>query len=250
MKIIILKFLQVINNYAQTLLVVTTIIGLVLVLQQLTEFSKQNETLHTQSELLRKTLIQSYRPIGYIMQINKEIPTKKIIELPPTGRKDKFSFVYRQLLINEGSGVLVNIGHLYFITKEKENFRKKFLEGEYDSTVIKFDGRYDYSRRQTLLPKDTAEVVIGYDDIEFEDEYNVYVLLFYEDQEGNLYDTENILNIKFGPTSIVNDRVKANLQSLFTNNIYNDYTESEKMNLINIIKDYHHPMWKYITVKK
>lgn len=238
------------NEYSPLLMVIVTVIGLLFVILQLKEFGKQNETLNSQSELLRKTLIQSFRPIGYINQINIGAPKLRVIDYPPSGRNDKFSFVYKQHLVNEGAGVLVNIGHLYYLTKERVNFREGFLSGDYDSTEIRFDGRIDNSRRQTLLPKDTNEVIIAYHNIEFAEKYNIYLLHFYEDQDGNLYDTEVDINFDFEPPHIKNDRLFAELKSVFTNNIYHAYTETEKSNLVNIIKKYNHPLWKYFTIKE
>lgn len=243
MKQFIRKIIKLFNEYSSSIIALATVIGLLLVIPQINEFNEQNE-------LLKRTLVQSYRPIGFITQINKPNTHIRVIGLPPEGKKDKFTFTYNQSIINEGSGLLVNIGHLYYISKEKINFRKNFLNHEYDSTEIKFDGRFDYSRRTTLLPKDTGHVVLRFDDISFEDEYNIYLLFFYEDQDGNLYDTENNLNLTFEPTTIENNRIKANLKTLFTNNFYNAYSISQALELIDLLKSYNHPLWKYFSLKE
>ena len=244
------KIFEGINKYSSTLLVLTAIVGLYFVVQQLDEFNKQNQTLYRQSELLRKTLIQSYRPLGYIMQINPDVPDKKIIQGIEGERKDKYSFRYHQSLVNKGSGILVNIGHIYYISKEKIDFRSKFLNGDYDSSMIHFDGRHDYTRRHTLHLNDTNSVWIAFKDIEFAEEYNIYILLFYEDQDGNLYDTLNKLNLQYGPTSIVNNSVKAKIKNVYTNNVYHAYSENENKQLINAMRSLNHPMWKYFTIKE
>jgi len=239
----ILKIIKLFNEHSTAIIAIATIVGLFLVIPQINEFNEQNE-------LLRRTLLQSYRPIGYITQINKPNTDIRVIGLPPEGKKDKFTFTYDQSLINEGSGLLVNIGHLYFISKERVDFRKKFLNHDYDSTEIRFDGRWDYTRRTTVLPKDTGLVVVRFNDISFEDEYNIYILFFYEDQDGNVYDTENKINLTFNPTTIENERVRAHLRTLSTNNFYNAYSNSQALELLDLLKGYNHPLWKYFTIKE
>jgi len=87
-------------------------------------------------------------------------------------------------------------------------------------------------------------------DISFEDEYNIYILFFYEDQDGNVYDTENKINLTFNPTTIENERVRAHLRTLSTNNFYNAYSNSQALELIDLLKGYNHPLWKYFTIKE
>ena len=89
-----------------------------------------------------------------------------------------------------------------------------------------------------------------FDEISFEDEYNIYILFFYEDQDGNVYDTENKLNLTFSPTTIENERVRAHLRTLSTNNFYNAYSNSQASELIDLLKSYNHPLWKYFTIKE
>src|SRR3990170_5382462 len=108
----ILKIIKLFNEHSTAIIAIATIVGLFLVIPQINEFNEQNE-------LLRRTLLQSYRPIGYITQINKPNTDIRVIGLLLEGKKDKFTFTYDQSLINEGSGLLVNIGHLYFISKER-----------------------------------------------------------------------------------------------------------------------------------
>ena len=228
------------SHIANIVIAITAILGLIYVYLQLDLFYSQTDTLN-------KSLIQSYRPIGFITFIDPGEKWDVGIEFLKGGKKEKLSFLYRPSMINKGNGILVNIGHMYYITKEAIEFRKKLLDKELVKEEIHFDWKYDYVRGDALLPNDTADVNIRFDNIEFEEQYYVYIIAFYEDQDGRLYDTVNKTFMKFSPTFWKEDRMRTSLTRANITNKFNAYSEIEKSILIEIIKERKHTMADYFT---
>lgn len=241
--------LKKLSYIANIIIAITAIVGLVYVLIQLQLFIDQNKTLQTQTETLNESLLQSYRPLGHIAFIDPEDKGRVAIDVPPEGRKEKLSFIFRPILINKGNGVLINIGHIYYITKEQIEFRNNLINNKIGLEDILFDWKYGYSRREALLPNDQVTVSVRFDDIEFEDEYYLYILSFYEDQDGNLYDTENRNVMKFNPPILVEDRMMPHLKEIYMSNVYHKYNQLEKEKLFKIIEAREHPMVNYFSNK-
>ena len=223
--------LKYFSELATIVLAITAIAGLVFVYIQIEKFSEQNENLKTQSEVLHKTLIQSYRPLGFIKFIDPELPPDQIrVTTLRLGRKDRWSFQFEPTLTNKGNGILVFIGHIYFISKTPISFRDSLLNNSLKLEDIKTDGVYGYSRRGALLPNDSVELTVRYDEIEFSNEYHLYILALYEDQDGNLYDTESIHTFKFDEPTFNGDRFLASIKSVLQVCKFNVYTNVEKQN--------------------
>lgn len=226
---------------ANIVVAVTAILGLIYVYFQLNLFQEQTDTLN-------KSLIQSYRPLGFIFYNDPEGKGRHVIEYLNEGKKEKLSFIFRPSMVNKGSGVLVNIGHIYYITTEAINFRQKLLNRDSVIDDIHFDWRYNYTRRDAVLPSDKIEVSVRLDEIEFESQYYLYIMAFYEDQDGQLYDTVSKTVMNFGETYWETERMRTKFESALTTNQFNKYDETEKLKLIEMFKEKKHPIVDYFTM--
>lgn len=227
-----------------------TLLGFFVIILQMCEFRTQNESLQEQSELLNRSLLQTYRPIGWVSNINPESPLETYesfkVEwfsknIPP---KDSISIWYKPYLINEGSGVLVYLGHLYYVTDEEYSFRERIQKELIDVNQIRFDWNYSRSRQQSILPKHHRIINMKALDLDKKPYYYLYSLTLYEDQDGNLYDTENLLYFE---TEFNKETNKINISKTYTHDVYSAYSDEEKSILINLIKKRGHPMVKYFS---
>jgi hypothetical protein len=86
------------------------------------------------------------------------------------------------------------------------------------------------------------------DNIDLREKYYFYALIFYEDQDGNLYDTEHMLY--FEPENKINHDKKivgGGIQKEIHHDVYNSYTQTEKEKLLSFIRERDHPMIQYFS---
>lgn len=167
---------------------VTSIVGVMLVSGELKELTKQNA-------YLEQTLRQTYRPLGvvsYSTALDEQLAKWTVAPGNTTGT---FGFLAEPFLHNEGKGVLSYLGVLTYFAGEQLAFRKLLLEGKLDTII--FDGRLPYSRRKPIRPGQAEDYKIVGNQLPLRSEYFVYTLLLYEDQDGNLYDTERLDHFTF-----------------------------------------------------
>ena len=74
--------------------------------------------------------------------------------------------------------------------------------------------------------------------------YYLYTLTLYEDQDGNLYDTETIVYFELEYNI---DLHKLNITKQHVHDIYSAYSDEEKSILLNLIKKREHPMGDYFS---
>lgn len=232
-----------------------TILGFVIIIIQLQQFYEQNETLKKQTELLKQSLVQTYRPIGVISYFppNKESENYEYLKIDgkinPKTLKGSASIIFTPFLINKGNGVLVYIGHLYYVSDIEYSFRQRIFNGLLNPDDVQFDWNYSRSRQETLLPNEKPRrIPMRMDDIEIREKYYFYSLILYEDQEGNLYDTEHMLYFEAGKKiDDENTIVAGEIQKAIHRDVYNSYTKEEKFILLNFIKKRGHPMLQYFS---
>jgi hypothetical protein len=185
---------------------------------------------------------QSYRPIGSVI-FSHENPDLIVINYPKAKTADLFSFQCDQEIRNKGAGVLVYIGSLSYLSKSDLEFRKDFLNGKLNSVRVDDAVLADlypytsYLRRIGLGPTDKLRIFISWENIPFSKQYFLYSLYLYEDQNGELYDTEHLDIFKFSEPHVKDGQLKTKLQegSAFIEK-YNYYSNEEKMKLINRLK--------------
>jgi hypothetical protein len=123
------------NVWLKIIGTIITVLGFVIIIFQLKEFINQNESLQRQTELLKQSLIQTYRPIGVVVYYPPDKDVDKYEYLKIDGNINPKTFegtaniVFSPFLSNKGNGVLVYIGHIYFISDIEYSFRKRLLEG-------------------------------------------------------------------------------------------------------------------------
>ncbi len=224
-----------------------TLIGFIFIYFQLLEFNNQNQQLKIQTKALveqnktlNKSLIQSYRPIGYVgFESNQDA----IAQIVNHTKDEKVDFIYRPRLINRGNGPLIFIGFIYYASIIEINFKEDLLAGKY-LTDFKFDYNYRRTRKTALLKDQSTSVNCEINNIDLTKKYNIYILIFYSDQDGNLYDTEHLMYFEniIEPKS---DKIKNNHIAPFMRNKYEMISDVERQGLIQIFKDRRHELYKF-----
>ena len=243
------------NIWLKIIGTVITIFGFAIIIIQLIQFREQNETLQKQTELLNKSLVQTYRPIGVILSSPPDNQSANYEYLKIDGKidpktlKGTANIVFKPFLINKGNGVLVYIGHLYYLSDEEYSFRDRLLNGLLNPQEVQFDWNYSRIRQETLLPDENPRLIsMRIDNIEIRDKYYFYSLILYEDQDGNLYDTEHMLY--FEPEKLIDDKnkiVAGKIQKVIHRDVYSSYNKEEKSILLDFIKKRGHPMVQYFS---
>lgn len=222
------------------LLAVIGALGLFLVLNELSELRKQNG-------YLESSLKQTYRPLGYACS-NARSPDSMLVLVGWTDKSlDRFSFEIDYTIFNHGQGVLCYIGSFFYATTKPIEFRRQFMDGELDSVNV--DSRYPFNRLETILPYDKINVsktsaTVIFERVPFEDRYFAYTLFLYEDQDGNLYDTEHLDVLSFGKPHIEGQKIKIKLDQTrpsFSQEMYHAYSVEERKKLANSIRGLRYP---------
>lgn len=244
------------NIWLKIISVGATILGFIFIYFQLDQFYEQNQTLNKQTELLKQTLVQTYRPIGVVTYFPPDNSIDKYEYLQIEGKTNpktmegSGTIIFRPFLSNKGNGVLVYIGHLYFISETEYSFRDRLLKGLLNPNEVKFDWNYSRARQETLLPNETARrIAMRVDDIDLREKYYFYALILYEDQDGNLYDTEHMLYFETEKTfDHKNKRIDLKIKKEIHHDVYNSYSEGQKDKLLLFIQKRNHPMIEYFSI--
>lgn len=235
-----IKWTDKVSAYANSFIAIATIVGLFFIWQQL------NETIE-QTKSLNKTLMQSYRPLGYITQgvdsSGLHIITIKFLK---ANEKNKMSFQLDFNFSNKGSGILSLIGYISFISANKIDFREDFLNSKI--TNYSYDGFYPSSREANLLQGDISILKRQITDIVYQPMYYFYMIIFYKDQEGNLYDTYLVSQLPFEKNTFENVDFPYTLSKSrgIVSHYYNYYDNEDLKRLeVAIIND-NHPIKDYL----
>jgi hypothetical protein len=221
------------------------IVGLIFLIGELKELRRQNA-------FIESSLRQTYRPIGVVYTDPTDPRALELLMRQSEKTVDKFSFGISYYLFNHGLGVLSYIGRFSRLATEEVDFRTGFLNGDFKTVDV--DHYYSYARRSTILPYEKIPIAeikttAFFKDIPFEEKYFVYSLFLYEDQDGNLYDTEHLTVLPFHKPEIEDGKMVARLDSTkgpHRGDRYHSYSAEEKMKLvvaIRALKDpKNHPM--------
>lgn len=234
-----IRCLKYIIAWSTLAIAIFTGLGLYFLIDELTELRKQNG-------VLENTLQQSYRPLGVL--VNEDNRTQYLyIYYMPAIRNGKWSFSTQPKILNKGNGLLIYLGSLSCLMNKEIDFRNKLLSNEIDS--INFDGMYSYSRRTPVFVDSSLGLKIVWENLDFEKEYFLYSLYLYEDQDGNLYDTERLDVMKFQDSIITKTTdsltftyPKLDTEKCYFKQLYHKYTLTEKNNLIKAIANKNHPL--------
>lgn len=234
--------------FASYLLVIIGAIGVFFILEELNEIKEQNKALLNQNLTLERTLRQSYRPLG-VARHSWEEKELMIVRYPSsdTKEKDKITFQIVNELKNQGKGLLSSLGFVYFLSNELINFRDKFLNGEIAG--VNFDPLPTFARRTPLLPGETQITVAECENVPFERRYFLYILFLYEDQDGNLYDTEHLEVLPFLEPVSTEMGLEARLDKnevTYRNETYNSYTNEDKQLLCKVLSSLQHELQIFI----
>ena len=208
---------------ATIIIAIGGLIGLYFVIGEFGELRKSNE-------ISLNIIRQSYRPLA-ILKFTYEKPDLIIVSYRDADSPDLFSFGYEEKIVNKGLGVLIYLGNVSYLSKSELDFRKSLLDGKIDSVVK--DEIPSYVRRRPLMPADTFVFFTPWENIPFSRQYFAYSLHFYEDQNGDLYDTEHLNVFTFTKPFRENNKLRTKLEpgSAFRE-IYHYYSKEEKLKLI------------------
>jgi len=236
----VLHYADAISAIANAGLVLVSIAGLILVVNELVEIRRQNN-------VLEMTTRQTYRPIG-VAYSDPDNPKMGVIAL--SGKMDnidRFTIEREYYIANYGQGLLSYIGQINYISKNEIDFRNALLKATIDS--VHADRFYSEARRVPIFPefrKNITDVTtkIKWENLRFENKYFIYVLFFYEDQDGNLYDTEHLESIPFTPAKVVDGVVKVDIDTtrgVIIRETYHYYSIEDKDALITAIRNLDEP---------
>jgi hypothetical protein len=222
-------------------MVAVTLIGVIVVICQLGQFAEQNKLLHT-------TLKQSFRPIG-VFGIAHPLGDTVLLEGRSGSKPGKFDLRFDPLFKNAGEGPLVFLGYVSLVSPDKMDFRTKFLAEELDTFA--FDNMDPFTRRLPVLPGESVGgLKIGWTELNYEDEYYIYGLFFYEDQEGNLFDSQlgykiRLSGAKAGASAgeiIPEIEPEARIHESFS-----EYSQADRLKLIRIFQRHGHNLANFIS---
>lgn len=225
------KNARVFTGLATIALAVIGLVGLIFIVSELKELRRQNS-------YIESSVRQTYRPLG-VVHCDPEQPGKVNLVAGYTPEfKDKFALAIPYYVRNYGPGLLSYIGRFSYLSSQSIDFRSRFLGGDIKTVVV--DAYYSYARRTTLLPYDAdgvsrIETEAIFNNIRFEDKYFVYSLFLYEDQQGNLYDTEHLTVIPFLNAEVEGDRLVARLDTtkgIMRRDTYHSYSAEERKSLV------------------
>lgn len=230
------------NRNSNTIIAIGTILGLILVFFEFKEFRKQNNTQHKQIKILNEELKylqaelrQAYRPLGIIYE--KEIAPGTPFNIYKNEEYGYFYYEDSLFLRNYGQGILSYIGAFFVCDSLETSLRNSLLNGSLDSVGV--DTYYSYMRRITILPvfldeESKTKIKVSWAGIKPGKKYFHYLLIFYEDQDGNLYDTEYLAIITY---DLKNERkIPHGIRAT-----YNYYAPDVRVKLVNAIKNLKSP---------
>ncbi|MGB7063497.1 MAG: hypothetical protein WBF13_14265 [Candidatus Zixiibacteriota bacterium] len=203
--------------------------------------------LHRQNSLIESRLTQTYRPIGFACCSPDELELVVVEILSTEEKLDKFSFQISYYLYNHGQGVLSYIGCFFMAYPEPVEFRTRLLNGDIDSVNV--DSRYSFVRRETVLPyaqssASRTSAPVRFLDVPYAEKYFAYTLFLYEDQEGNLYDTEHLNVLPFEKPKVEGELVVPKLDKKKpapSRETYHCYLREERGKLVAAIRALRYP---------
>lgn len=216
--------------------VFATLVGLFFVYFQLEGLNVQIEQSVKQTSLLSESIKESYRPLALITHKYDKNKFNISITYLESSKPDKFSFIQESKIVNQGKGILRFVGYVYYISTEPIDFRKKILEGNLEHVMV--DGVDSLARDAIILPSESAEITPVFQDVSFEKNYYLYVIVFYKDMVGNLYDSLSLMRLYFVEPTINGAKLATRLDpdKGFRTSTYHSYTEEEREILINLIQ--------------
>ena len=237
-----------ISTIATVIMATIALIGIILLIAELNQLRDQNV-------ILNRSLTQTYRPVGVAIRTRADtvnVPVKIQYQYHMEDRTDRFSFFYKPVLTNYGGGILRYIGHIYYLSPEYIDFRSAFIGGSVLNP--QFDGLSAYARGIPLGPGEKLPCILNLEDVSFADVYFLYCLFLYQDQEGNLYDTEHMVHLRFQDPQLVDNRLLPKLREFGggQRERYHQYSKDEQKLLVASLRELKHPIadaLDYITVE-
>jgi len=233
------KCMERITTYSTLAMSVFTAAGLIFLYVELMQF--QNQGL-----MLEQSIRQTYKPLLVAESDTNNVHQSKIVFIK-NKETNHYTLISTFILKNYGQGLLSFIGYLAMIDTNECDFRKSILEGKFSSLIV--DKQYSYTRMSTLLPIEDKRIDfivsnLGCENIILEYKYYIYILYFYKDQAGNLYDTEHLLVVPLDEAKIIGatslPTIKKEVDG-YSKETYHFYTDKERLRLISAIKQLKEP---------
>lgn|SRR5574341_265222 len=189
------------------------------------------EELRRSNEIQVSAIRQTYRPLGLI-EFTK--PGWAYVRKATGSTADRIKIGVDKFLINNGSGLMLYLGSFGYIGDSAIDLRKEFLNGKINSVIS--DEIQTDQRRVPLRVSDTLVVSLSSGDLPFKRKYYLNILYLYEDQNGDLYDTEHLDVLPFTEPKFEEGRLEIHLEGFekglaITREQYHYYSQEEKEKL-------------------
>ncbi|MCX5800892.1 MAG: hypothetical protein NTX17_05835 [Candidatus Eisenbacteria bacterium] len=227
---------EILNTFFTGVIALTAIVGTALLVGEFRELKIQNSHLN-------RSLKQSYRPVGIVYQPTSQehLGQTQFLPLATRGEKNSWNLFYAPLLTNGGHGLLSYIGHVYTVVWDQMDFRERFLEGR--AGRVAFDGLSGYARGQSLAPVDSLRLVFYWKHLAVGKRFFLYALIFYKDQDGDLFDTEHLMSAAVLDTSGTDTTQAFRIGTApGTRDNYHSYTDTERRVLRHRLLQLKHPL--------
>ena len=222
---------QILNTIFTGVIAITAVCGTYFVIREFKQLKSQNE-------ILNRSLKQSYRPVGSIRN-----PRGKIAFITKTSgdNKETWDLVYSPFLSNLGHGILIYLGYVYAVAQESIDFRHKLLSGITDT--LAFDSLSGYARGAPMAPGDSLKLNLHWEQLPFSKRFFLYTLVFYKNQDGDVFDTEHLISAIVHDTSRVEStRAPIAGKEPGVRDSYHWYTEEERIALRKRFQVLRHPL--------
>ena len=237
------KVMKNISRLSQLGLFITAIFGIIYVTQELSLLRKQSETAEKNISLLKEEMKLSQKPVGLVRSSYYENPWEPnpapllyFQDFPQENEPDQFKIHVTPRFINAGKDALVLIGSIGYRSPKIINFRADLLSEKIDLGDLKYGFIKNFLSRTTILPGDFIIGKFKFYGINYKRTYYFYYIYFYEDINGNLYDTEHIDIVTFSKKKFVKNQSTIDLEGYQKKNTYYSYSENERKKLISFFK--------------
>jgi len=229
------------NAIATIIMAVGGLIGLYYLISEFGELRKSNE-------IALNTVRQSYRPLA-IVRFTHQRPDLAVVNHSDLTPSRCFNFGYTEQIVNKGLGVLIYLGYVSYLSESELDFRNHLLDDEIPS--VSQDSAPAYARRRPIAPGETLTIFTVWEDVPFSRAYFAYSLHLYEDQDGELYDTEHLNVVNFESPFSEEGKIRTKLEpGTVVRETYHYYSREEKAKLIKALMRLHSSIADALTLGK
>jgi len=253
--------LGILNTLIQAGIFIVAFLGIRYVVEELSLLRHQSVIAEDNISLLKKEMKLAQRPMGLVISSYYEnsfdlYPKTKMFfnYAGQENEPDQFIIYTTPRFINYGKDALVYIGSIGYRSPDTINFRLRL----FNNRIVKGDLKYGFIKnflsRTTILPQRMIVENFKFYQMNYEKTYYFYYIYFYEDINGNLYDTEHVDIVSFTEKRFVNNKLDIKPEYYQEKNTYHSYSKEERRKLTLFFKEHpkddHNAETIYLSLKK